>query len=363
MQVPKIFRSGLALAVLGMFLLAGVAAAQSDRLQSSDLLKLRTVGDVQLSPDGSRAVYTVVSYDGPGRPYAQLWLMNLENGKSARLGSERDTSSSAEWSPDGQWLAYLGTLGDKFGLLVARADGSGAKFLAPFEGTNSPINFQGRSIAWSPDNKRIAFVHALPGPETAEATGDPVVITRYLYKPDYGEGLTRFNDNRRLHIFIADVASGQVRQLTSGNHYEHSIDWSPSGEEILFVSNRESNEDQFFNHDLFTVKVADGSIRRLTATESAEYQPRWSPDGKTILYLGTRRGLTDLETTMEDTHVWLINADGSNRRELGAKVDNRQQEAGWAPDGSAVYFTLQERGNVKLMRLPISGGPPRSCHQ
>ena len=99
----------------------------------------------------------------------------------------------------------------------------------------------------------------MPGPETADATGDPIVITRYLYKPDAGEGNTRFNDNRRLHIFVVDVASGRIDQLTDGTHYEHSIDWSPTGDEIAFVSNREPNEDQFFNYDLFVLKVADKS--------------------------------------------------------------------------------------------------------
>jgi dipeptidyl aminopeptidase/acylaminoacyl peptidase len=170
--------------------------------------------------------------------------------------------------------------------------------------------------------------------------------------------MTRFNDNRRLHIFVADPASGQVRQLTTGTHYEHSIDWSPNGEEIAFVSNREPNEDQFFNYDLLTLKVSDGTIRRLTATENAEYRPRWSPDGKTLVYQATRRGLTDLETTMEDTHVWLINADGSNRRELGAMIDNRQGAPAWSPDGSSVYFTVQDRGHVRLYRQPVSGGQP-----
>ena len=42
--------------------------------------------------------------------------------------------------------------------------------------------------------------------------------------------------------------------------YEHSIDWSPDGHEIAFVSNREPNEDQFFNYDLFTLNVATGAI-------------------------------------------------------------------------------------------------------
>src|SRR2546430_11702313 len=77
-----------------------------------------------------------------------------------------------------------------------------------------------------------------------------MVITRYLYKPDAGEGMTRFNDNQRLHIFVVDVSTKQVRQLTQGNTDEHSIDWSPDGNEILFASNREPNQDEFFNYDI-----------------------------------------------------------------------------------------------------------------
>jgi dipeptidyl aminopeptidase/acylaminoacyl peptidase len=354
----SISRFSILAAALTVVVVIGAATAQTRGLQSSDLLKLRSVGEVKFSPEGSHLAYTVINNDGPGRPYSQLWIMTVGDGKSIKLGSDKDPSSNPEWSPDGQWIAYDGTLAGKSGLMVAHPDGSGAKFLSPLEWTNSPLPSTGKSLAWSPDGRRIAFVSAVPGPETQDATGDPVVITRYLYKPDDSEGFSRFNDNRRLHIFIVDVASGQIRQLTDGTHCEHSIDWSPTGEEIAFISNREPNEDQFFNYDIFTLRVSDGSIRRLTSTESAEYRPRWSPDGKTIVYQATKRGLTDLETTMEDTHVWLINADGSNPREISSMIDNRQGAPAWSPDGSAVYFTVQERGNVRLYRLPVAGGQP-----
>ena len=175
------------------------------------------------------------------------------------------------------------------------------------------------------------------------------MITRYMYKPDAGEGMTRFNDNRRLHIFIVDVGSKAVRQVTNGDTYEHSIDWSPRGDEIAFVSDRSPETDQFFNYDLFALKVSDGSIRRITATENAEYDPKWSPDGKMIAFRATKRGLTDRETTMEDTHVWVVNADGSGRREF-ATIDNRQGAPVWSGDGHAIYFTAQERGSVHLYR-------------
>lgn len=336
-------------------LAVGLANAQMRGLESADLLKLRSVGEVQWSPDGARIAYTVSNNDGPRRPYSQLWIMTVADGKSIRLATGKESSSGPEWSPDGQWIAYQGSAGDKSSLMIARPDGTGIKSLAALESTNSPLPTTGKRLAWSPDSKSIAFVSAVPGPETAEATGDPMVIRRYLYKPDADEGNSHFNDNRRLHIFAVDVATGTVRQLTFGDHYEHSIDWSPNGQKIAFVSNREPNEDQFFNYDIFALNVASGAIRRLTATENAEYRPRWSPDGKTLVYQATRRGLTDLETTMEDTHVWLISADGSGRREIGT-IDNRQGEPAWSADGSAVYFTVQERGNVRLYRLPVSGG-------
>jgi dipeptidyl aminopeptidase/acylaminoacyl peptidase len=326
--------------------------------QSSDYAKFRSVGAVQLSPDGSRVAYTVTRNDGPRQPINQLWIMTLADRKSVCLSVSDEASSDPEWSPDGKWIAYKGRLGDRRGMIIALPDGTGKRFITALEGTNSPLPTTGTTVAWSPDSKQIAYVSAQPGPETGDATGDPIVITRYLYKPTASEGNSHFNDNKRLHIFVADVTTGQTRQLTSGTHYEHSIEWSPDGKEIAFISNREENEDQFFNYDLLALDSSNGKMRRITATESAEYKPHWSPDGKTIAYLATKRGLTDLETTMEDTHVWLVDADGANRREIGGGIDNRQGDAGWSPDGRSLMFTVQERGNVRLYRIPAAGGKP-----
>jgi dipeptidyl aminopeptidase/acylaminoacyl peptidase len=347
-------------AALILYIIVSLMKVNAEGLRSSDLLGLRSVGYVQFSPDGARLAYTVENNDRPGRPYSQIWIVTLGDGKALRIGGEKEASSGPVWSPDGRWIAFQGNDGDKSGLMITQPDGSGRKFLSAVQGTNSPLPSTGNTTAWSPDGKKIAFINSVPGPETELANGDPIVITRYLYKPDDSEGLSHFNDNRRLHIFLADLASGQVQQLTDGTHYEHSIDWSPNGEEIAFVSNRELNEDQFFNYDIFAVKVSDRTIRRLTATENAEYKPRWSPDGKSLVYQATKRGLTDLETTMEDTHVWMMDAGGGNRHEVSGMIDNRQGAPNWAPDGRSIYFTVQERGKVSLYRLPATGGQPEA---
>jgi dipeptidyl aminopeptidase/acylaminoacyl peptidase len=344
--------------VSGLALIASMSEAQGlgggGGLQSNDLFKFRSVGAVQLSPDGRTVAYTVTMRDRPGRPYSQLWVMDLSTQKATRFGDANSAAGDPHWSPDGAWVAYSGSDSTRAGVFIAHPDGSGATFLAPVRHSNVPLPAQGQGVSWSPDGKQIAFVSAMPGPETANATGDPMVITRYLYRPTASEGFSHFNDNRRLHLFIVDVTTKQVRQLTSGLRDEHSIDWSPDGKEILFVSNYDANADEYFNYDVFAITVADGKIRRLTATESAEYAPRWSPDGKRIVYSGTSRGLTDRETTMEDTHVWMMNADGSNRRDIGAVVDARQGFPQWSSDGSAVYFTVQQRGSTHLVRMPVS---------
>ncbi len=99
-----------------------------------------------------------------------------------------------------------------------------------------------------------------------------MVITRYLYKPTAIEGLTRFNDNKRLHLFVVDLASRQVRQLTTGTFYEHSLDWSPNGDETAVrLEPRSPTPTRSFNYDVFAVRVTDAAVRRLTNTKSAEY--------------------------------------------------------------------------------------------
>ena len=348
----NILRSMPAAAII---LVWSVVSAPAQGLQIADLYKLQSVSDVQASPDGMYIAYAVQSSDRPQRPYSRMWMMHTATRRSWRVGG--DSGSGPVWSPDGTRIAFFGRQADKSGLMVAKPDGSPPVFIAEVRGTNHPLPSSGEQLAWSPDGRHLAYLSATDGPE-ADANGDPMVITRYLYKPTASEGLTRFNDNRRLHIFIADLETKQVRQLTDGNYYEHSIDWSPSGEEILFVSNRGPDPDRFFNYDVFAARVADGSVRRLTDTKSAEYRPRWSPDGKSIAFQATTRPLTSSETTMEDTHVWVMDASGANRRELG-RIDNRQGAPEWDRTGRAVFFTVQDRGSSRVFRQSLAGGEPQ----
>jgi dipeptidyl aminopeptidase/acylaminoacyl peptidase len=335
----------------------GLLAAAAVGLNLEDLHRLQSVQEACISPDGARVAYTVEVSDGNGRPRREAWVIGAAGGTATRLADPHGPLMTPRWSPDGRMIAGLSRDGHGMVLGVVRADGGGYRRLADVSGTNHPLPATGEPFAWSPDGTRIVFASAAPGPPSGLA-GDPVVVTRYLYKPTTSQPGAAFNDDRRLHLYLVEVASGRVRPLTSGDRYEHSPAWSPSGAEVTFLSNHERDPERVFNDDVFSVSLASGELRRLTTTPSAEYEPQWSPDGRSLALLATQRPLTSSETTMEDTHVWVMDAQGQGRREIGGAVDNRQESLGWSPDGSAVLAMVQEHGSVRLHRFPVAGDGP-----
>lgn len=337
------------------FTIPSVADSQDARgLRITDLPALRTFGDVEISPDGSKLAYAITRNDIGARPSSEVWIRDLKSGATTRLGNG-GAAAGPRWSPDGTQIAFAGRVGDSSGVAVAKADGTGARLLAVTAGTNAVLPRTGERLTWSPDGKQIAYTSTAPGPE-ADANGDPMVITRYAYKPTASEGLTRFNDNRRTHIYIVELATRRTRQLTSGVRDEHSVDWSPNGKEIVFASNPEQDPDRVFHQDLFAVDVASGTTRTLAHMNAVATHPQWSPDGAMVAFLGTVRPFQSSETNMENSHVWVVNADGSGRRDIGSAIDNPHGPPRWAPDGKSLYSVVGERGRSTLYRFPVSGG-------
>ncbi|MDX2029336.1 MAG: S9 family peptidase [Blastocatellia bacterium] len=390
-------------------LLAIAANSQSSKrgLLPTDLASLREAGDAQLSPDGAKVAYVVgeTSQDRT-RTISHIWIVPTAGGEAKRLTSGDAGESTPRWSPDGRRIAFYSNRDGRDGLWMAPVAGGEPRLVSPVHRTNFYLPKAGESFCWSPDGKQIAFLSSIevlndsPAPPTTpdpklaglpaaatrpltrdeidklpveirellfraqgQAMGvrrdspieaalsplpdDPRVITRLQYK-----SRTSFSDNLQSHIFVADLESPQprrqARMITTGLHYEHSIHWSPRGDEIVFVSNREPDPDRVNNTDLFAVNVQTFAIRQLTKTPGCEWQPVFSPDGSRIAYLATRREITTIDSIAEDTHAFVLPAQGGEPVSVSRDLDRRVLAVKWWRDGKRVAFMAYTMGRTAL---------------
>ena len=118
-------------------------------------------------------------------------------------------------------------------------------------------------------------------------------------------------------LWIMNLETGKARQLSTSNAQDIEADWSPSGEELAFSSDRTG---QF---EIWVVNLDGSGLRQVTSGPGAKTWPVWSPDGRSVMFTMTKDGRQD---------IWLINVDGSNLRPFepfgrGSEIELR--DADW----------------------------------
>jgi dipeptidyl aminopeptidase/acylaminoacyl peptidase len=357
------------------------AAQPRQAMRAADVVKVMNVTDAQISPNGQWVVYSVSSVD-EDKNVTTLWLARVtfetfpsstptptprRPSPSVYYGEWPElrtaprpllpsgwNASTPRWSPDSNSIAFLSVHDEMDGLWVIKLDKPEPRFIAPITATNFFITYAGEPFSWSPDSRRIAYISArAESPEPSAKSrrdDDPRVIDRIQYK-----SRTSLSDNRRTHVWVVDVERPQPLQLTSGLFYDHAVDFSPRGDEILFLSNHEADPDANNNSDIFAVDLG-GQTRQITQTRGCEYSPAWSPDGKSIAYTATTRDVTTIDSVAEDAHLFVIPAAGGAGKELATDHDRRVRNPHWSPDGRWIIYLAGDRGYTNLFRTSSDSG-------
>jgi dipeptidyl aminopeptidase/acylaminoacyl peptidase/sugar lactone lactonase YvrE len=316
---------------------------------AKDLVDVRDIRSLTMSPDGKTIACIVATPDYEANTtHTAAWLMPFDKGEPTKLDLDVDGVSRLLWAPKGDKIGVEGSKGKSHFLGIYDVAEKKLRRLVDIERGNAYLAHAGASWCWAPDASALAYLNA--DPRSSPASTEPRLIDRIQYK-----NRTGFADGLRSHIWIVDAESGKARPLTSGNHDEHSIDWSPKGDEIVFCSNHEPDPDANCSNDLFVVDVKSGKITQLTKTPGNEMSPVWSPDGTKIAYLATKRPLTTIDSVAEDDHVWVIDRKTQVSSDLAKKLDRRCFQPRWDPNSSSVFFLARDRG-LKVGCLAILNG-------
>jgi serine/threonine protein kinase/Tol biopolymer transport system component len=313
-------------------------------------------GKISFSPDGRRFAFLRQQHDAD-----EGWIMiaNAANGAGtggnapqtlARIGLA-DNYVNLAWSPDGRTIAANHRVKDQQGtydkVVEYRLDSGAERALS----THRFGSIFG--LAWQPDGAALYVVAR----ESIEAYGAQIWrLTRGGGAPErvtndvrsyVGAGITRTGQlitvARSYHsqIWLVPVAAPQRAVALPSNDMAgiYGLAWTPDGKLIYAALNNQIV-------DLWMMNADGSEQRQLTAHAANNLLPAVSPDGRQILFISDRSG--------GENHVWQMDIGGRNAREL-TQVESDQEPQFW-PDGKRFVFGEMAGSVTVAKQMQVEGG-------
>lgn len=339
---------------------------KKDIVKPEDLLELKFVGSVVLSPDESEIFFTAKqAADNKQKYYSHIYRIGTD-GKGFRQFTFGEVSDSGlAISPDGDWLYFVSKRNDKKGIYRIPTSGGEAEVFADVEGSYSDLSV-------SPDGKSLLCVFKKPDemPRKDGKKVDPVYrhITRLFYKLD-SEG---FLGQDRGNIWVYDVDTKKGKQITKMKDWIKSPVWFPGSDKIAFASNTQRDPDRdALKDDIFVVSAGGGKPRKLNKPDGPAELLSVSPDGKYVAFIGHDE--PDDAWGVANYNIWRVPVGRGEAENLTPKIDRMAidltisdtaegfggMKPHWSPDGKFIYFQVTDSGATHLARLSVKGGSIR----
>ncbi|GAA3892047.1 S9 family peptidase [Sphingomonas limnosediminicola] len=333
---------------------AAPAEAPNPIFTGRDLFDLSAASDPQISPDGRLVAYVRRTADiMTDKARSSIWLINTATGEQRPVAAGTGDSFNPRWSHDGRRLAYSSTTEGGAPQLFVRWMDSGQTVRV----TGLPDSPQ--ALAWSPDDRRIAYVmnvpdegtklgSAPPKPEGANWAKPLEVIDKVTYRAD-GQGYIKPGFDK---IFMVDADGGAPRQLTFGAYHDGAPEWTPDGRAILFSTLRDPDWQLAGREsEIYRLDVGSGSITTLTNRKGPDVGPEISPDGRSIAFIG----FDDNPKAFLQTHIYVMPVGGGTPREIATGLDRDIGQLEWAPGGGGLIAGYEEDGSYTVSRIGMDG--------
>lgn len=324
-------------------------------LDTNTIWDIRSVSEPQITRDAKSVIYVLGWSDKmTDQRWTNLWIVSGDGKDDRPLTTGAYKDSSPRLSPDGTRVAYLTNRSGKTQIHVRWLDTGQDAQITDLQ--QAPSN-----IVWSPDGKWIGYEARVPGkpdwnpkmpekPPGAKWADPPIIVTKLRWREN-GVGLIQPGYS---HIFAVPATGGTPKQISSGD-YNHNgtFAWSADGKWIYASTNRIPDaEYSLEGGDIYAYSVDDGSVKQLTTRKGPDSDPVPSPGGKKIAYIGHDWKFQSYTVN----HLYLMDADGKNTRNLTASLDRDVRAPHWSWDGKALYFLVDDHGTTQLYSADPESG-------
>lgn len=326
-------------------LTVAVSAQTKRAMTPEDVISLNRASDAQIAADGRRVAFVVTSWDRESDRYnSDIWL-TTDARDTIRLTSNPKRDDHPRWSPDLRRIAFLSERPSD------RVD-SGAQIylINSLGGEPIALTFHKAPVLdfeWSPDGRYIAFIAEEPREKTK--TKPPMVADE---------------DFRYAQVWLVEVATQQIKQVTKGNLHISALNWAWNGAQIVFTARATPKLMDTATTEVFVMPVNGqmpvidtATLRPLTKDNGAESEPRFSPDNRWISYLAHADG--DANAGPDRIHLIPANSSGSSQpRVLARKFDGYIHSYRWVFDSQRVIFNAGLGTNEQIYTMNLGDETP-----
>ncbi len=389
-------RKFLVLLISACTLQFSYAQTGSEGMKVTDLLKIKTVGGISLTKDGSRAAFTVTSVEPDEKNKAdykyltQVYSVSTTgNTFPVQLTTAKEGASQPAWSPDGKKLVFVRTVAEKPQLFILSMEGG-----EPIQLTKN--KYGATNPKWSPDGKHILFAAAVgfndllkdstlnisrTGPTWAyERAGINNVQWYGAARPDPNGTLEQVRtyldsnvtdkkaivlnklnfqsesnisaDQNFNQFFLIDAEKGGVAvPVTRGYHRYNNADFIPGTNQVIFSGDVDSleNPDRSLESEIFIADRDGRNFRMLLGQKNMVYTAASvSNSGKWLAFLQSPTA------TVTIPRLSLMPLNGTEKDIINIPFDRNVSSLTWSSDDQYLYFLSPSNGGVPLHRLNMA---------
>lgn len=316
------------------------------------IFDLEYATDPQISPDGKTIVYVRQSMDRQtDRITGAIWQIDTQTGSHRPLVSGPNGASAPRWSPDGSRLLYTTSENNRAALKIRYMDTGDTFALAS---PSSPA----RDATWAPDGSHIAFTMFVPEEQPSFAA-QPTKPHGAQWSPPvrvFDDLTFRFNGAGYLqeggdHIFVVPVSGGTPRRITDGPADFSSPNWLDTDTVLAVANESEDRTLDPIEREIYSIELSSLERRALTSRDGPDVMPTPSPNGTLIAYTG----YDDEVLSWQQNRLYVMNADGSGKREIDTGLDREISALRWSNDNKSLIAQVPNAGEIDLVEIELDG--------